>query len=58
MEDKNPYANSDGSPKQGQAIKFFDWEEAKDKERLAKMTPEERKKELAARKTFADKMNS
>lgn len=58
MEDKNPYANSDGSPKEGQAIKYFDWEEAKDKERLEKMTPAERREELDARKSLAEKMNS
>lgn len=56
--DKNPYANPDGSPIDGKEPEFFEWEKNKDKERLNKLSPEEKKAEISAQQDLNKRMQS
>ncbi len=54
----NPYANPDGSPKDGQAKQFFEWAEKKYNAELEKKSDKERAEEKKMRTHLDKKMNS
>ena len=57
-ENTNPYANPDGSPKDGQEAEFFEWAKKKDQERLNQLPEDERNKEIEAQRSLNDRMQS
>lgn len=58
MENKNPYANADGSPKDDHMAEFWAWEEKKTQDHLASLPKEERDQKEAAMKSLSEKMKS
>lgn len=54
----NPYANKDGSPIKGKEFEFFDWAITADEERIAKLPPDQQKKEREAARHLRNKMES
>lgn len=58
MKQENPYGNSDGTPKDGKEAEFFKWAREKHLKELDKLPPGEKKKQLEAEKSLADRMNS
>ena len=57
IEEKNPFANKDGSPKYGKEIEFFEWAEKNWNSHLDTLTLEEKEKHIAAAISLSKKMN-
>lgn len=57
-EEKNPFADSDGLPKDGQSAEFYKWEKEKAKERLDKLPPAEQKQVIEAEAALNKRMAS
>lgn len=58
LKGQNPYANSDGTPKQDAAFAFWAFVEAQANYELDHLSPEEKETVIARRRHIADKMNS
>jgi hypothetical protein len=56
--EKNPFADPDGSPKQGKGLEYMEWIKQRDRQYLASLSADERTKVIEARKRLAKKMNS
>lgn len=58
MQEKNPYANSDGTPIKGKEFEFLDWAIEQDKKRISKLSPKDQKEEQKTANRLRDKMES
>ncbi len=56
--EKNPYANPDGSPIDGNEPEFFAWEKDQAEKRLNAMSPEEREKAIKSQEALQKRMES
>ena len=57
-ENKNPFANKDGSPKEGSEEKFYDWAKQEADKYLATLNEEEREEYLKSQQHLNNKMNN
>lgn len=58
LQGENPYANPDGTVREGFSFAFFAFVEAKVRYELDQMTPEERDRAIEHHRRFKAKMNS
>jgi hypothetical protein len=58
IEEKNPFADKNGSPKQGKESEFFDWAENNWNSHLETLSKEEKKKHIDAAISLSEKMNA
>jgi len=55
---KNPFANEDGSPIDGEEPDFFEWEKQRAIKELDKLPPEEKEKAIESERALNERMNS
>jgi hypothetical protein len=58
MKAKNPHANPDGTPKDGEEFLFLDWSINKDKNRIKDLPAEKKKIDEKSKNKMKDKMES
>jgi hypothetical protein len=57
-EEKNPFANTDGSPIEGKEPEFYAWEKAAAQMKLETMSPDEKLKRVQADLDLDKRMDS